>query len=291
MKRVVSCLLRGAGLGAMLLAALPPCRLAAQSDPRLIAAVRLAQDGFGDSARAIVKKIADATPAAQPLYAEAIYTAGVIANSTAEMERQFQRVAVEFNGSPWSDDALLKLMQLNFARGDFAGVGRTAERLHSDYPQSEVIPEAALWAARAYFRQSNNADGCRWLADGLARSDTMDVELRNGLVFLNGRCGQPGSGTAAQTDSTRPLPKDTVASAPVRQSVWSIQVASSSSTGLGNDAIAKLGRDGFAGGYLFPDGATFKVRVGKLPARADADALLARVRAKYPSAFVVEEHP
>jgi len=284
--RVVSCLLRGAALGAMLLAVLPPCRLAAQSDPRLIAAVRLAQDGFGDSARAIVKKIADATPAAQPLYAEAIYTAGVIANSTAEMERQFQRVAVEFNGSPWSDDALLKLMQLNFARGDFAGVGRTAERLHSDYPQSEVIPEAALWAARAYFRQSNNADGCRWLADGLARSDTMDVELRNGLVFLNGRCG------AAQAPPQRDsVPKDTAVAVPVRASVWSIQVASSSSTGLGNDAIAKLARDGFAGGYLFPDGATFKVRVGKLPARADADALLARVRAKYPSAFVVEEHP
>jgi hypothetical protein len=33
------------------------------------------------------------------------------------------------------------------------------------------------------------------------------------------------------------------------------------------------------------------VRVGKLPARSDADALLARVRAKYPSAFVVEERP
>ena len=272
---------------ALFLAVSPPSRLAAQSDPRLVAAVRLAQDGYGDSARAQVKRIIDATPAVQPLYAEAIYTAGIVASSSAEMERQFQRVAVEFNGSAWSDDALLKLMQLNFARGDFAGVGRTAERLHSDYPQSEVIPQAALWAARAYFRTSSNADGCRWLADGLARADTMDVELRNGLVFLNGRCGA----TAAPVDTTRVAPKDTAVAAPVRQSTWSVQVASSSTTALGNDAIAKLGRDGFAGGYLFPDGATFKVRVGKLPARTDADALLARVRAKYPSAFVVEEKP
>jgi len=289
--RVESWVLRGSLLAMALLCARAPVRLCAQSDPRLIAAVRLAQDGFGDSARAIVKKIADATPAAQPLYAEAIYTAGVIANSTAEMERQFQRVAVEFNGSPWSDDALLKLMQLNFARGDFAGVGRTAERLHSDYPQSEVIPEAALWAARAYFRTQNTADGCRWLKDGLARADTLDIELRNGLQFLNGRCG----GAPVPADTTKPpvAPPTTTPNTPTTAaaSTWSIQIASSSTTALANDAVAKLGRDGFPGGYVVPDGAVFKVRVGKLPARADADALLARVRAKYPSAFVVEERP
>jgi cell division septation protein DedD len=77
----------------------------------------------------------------------------------------------------------------------------------------------------------------------------------------------------------------------VRQSVWSVQVASSSTTALANDFIAKLGREGFPGAYSVPDGAAYKVRVGKLPARADADALLVRVRAKYPSAFVVEEKP
>jgi hypothetical protein len=258
--------------------------LSAQSDPRLVAAVRLAQDGQGDSARAQVKRILDATPAAQPLYAEAVYTSGVVASSTAEMERQFQRVAVEFNGSPWSDDALLKLMQLNFARGDFAAVGRTAERLQGDYPQSEVIPEAALWAARAYFRQSNNSAGCRWLTDGLARTDTMDIELRNGLTFLNGRCG--AAQAPPQRDST---PRDTTVAAPARQATWAVQVASSSTTALANEAVAKLARDGFPGGYVVPDGAAFKVRVGRSAERPEVDALLARVRAKYPSAFVVSE--
>ena len=72
---------------------------------------------------------------------------------------------------------------------------------------------------------------------------------------------------------------------------WSIQVASSSTTALANDAVAKLARDGFPGGYVVPDGAAFKVRVGRVATRADADALLARVRARYPSAFVVEERP
>ena len=270
-------------------AAVRPC--AAQSDPRLVAAVRLAQDGQGDSARAAVKRIMDATPVADPLYAEALYTSGVVAASTTEMERQFQRLVVEHNGSPWADNALLKLAQLNFARGDLAGVTRNAERLASDYPQSEVIPEAAVWAARAYFRQQDTGSGCRWLANGLAHADTLDVELRNELTFLNGRCVAAGdttqgrSGAAAQVDTTRAAPT------PQDASVWSVQVASSSTQANADALIARLTRDGFAGGYVVQDGTAFKVRVGKFATRDAVDQLLGRMRAKYPGAFVVESRP
>ncbi|MBW8771670.1 MAG: SPOR domain-containing protein [Gemmatimonadetes bacterium] len=292
-------------------APLRPC--AAQSDPRLVAAVHLAQEGQGDSARLIVKRIIDATPAANPLYAEALFAAGMVAATTVERERQFQRLVVEFNGSAWSDDALLQLMQLNFARGDLSGVVRTAERLAGDYPQSEVIPDAALWAARAYFRQDSTAAGCRWLANGLARADTLNVELRNGLTFLNGRCGvaadttQGRSGGAAPTPAPTPTqsqapavtaptpPKDTV-TRPARgnecaDNCWTIQVASSRTRALANDLVARLARDGFPGARVEQDGTAFKVRVGNLSTRAEVDALLARVRAKYPQAFVVGGRP
>lgn len=282
------CAARVGGSGALLRTA--PLRLSAQSDPRLVAAVRLAQEGQGDSARVQVKRVLDGTPAASPLYAEALYAAGLVAGSTAEMERQFQRLVVEFNGSAWSDDALLRLMQMNFARGDLPGVVRTAERLAGDYPQSEVIPEAALWSARAYFRQSDTAAGCRWLANGLARADTLDVELRNGLVFLNGRCGQP----VRPSDSSAapvPAPQAPTDGPPVRPSTWSVQVASSSTQALADDLVRRLAHDGFADAYVVRDGAAFKVRVGRQPQRADVDALLLRVRAKYPPAFVVEERP
>lgn len=287
-----------------LLAVLPPCRLVAQTDPRLVSAVRLAQEGQGDSARVQVKRILDATPASEPLYAEALYSAGVVAATSGEMERQFRRLVVEFNGSAWSDDALLRLMQMNFARGDLPGVVRTAERLASDYPQSEVIPDAALWAARAYFRQDHTADGCRWLAAGLTRADTLNVELRNGLNFLNGRCGPVGQGASGQTagDTTHPVaptsgpeaaPVVTPPSAPAppRLSVWAVQVASSANQNNADDLVNRLARDGFTGGYVIHDGNTFKVRVGKLAQRADADALLARIRTKHPQAFVVEDRP
>ncbi len=292
--RTADCGLRLLVTGMLFLAVSASGRLAAQSDPRLVAAVRLAQEGRGDSARVQVKRIVDATPVADPLYAEALYTAGLVATSTAEMERQLQRLVVEFNGSAWSDDALLRLMQLNFARGDLAGVVRTGERLAGDYPQSEVIPEAALWAARAYFRQQRTADGCRWLTDGLARSDTLDVELRNGLVFLNGRCGAPpqrDSGTAAQprTPAQDTAPTQSVVRGP--QVVFTVQIASSSTQPLADDLVRRLARDGFSGAYVVRDGAAFKVRLGRLGQRAEADVLLSRVRVTHPQAFVVEERP
>jgi cell division septation protein DedD len=283
-------------------------RLAAQSDPRLVAAVHLAQDGQGDSARAQVKWILDATPASDPIYAEAIYTSGVVAATTQERERQFQRLVVEYNGSAWADDALLQLAELNFARGDLAGVARNVERLASDYPQSEVIPQAAVWAARAYFRQEDTGAGCRWLTNGLAHADTLDVELRNELTFLNGRCvaagdttvwkpaGRRVDSTAAAntppTDTARAAPpSNPTAPAPQRPSAWSVQVASSNSQVNADALIQRLTHDGFTGGYVVKDGAALKVRVGHLTTREAADALAGRMRSKYPSVFVVESRP
>jgi hypothetical protein len=290
----------------MLVCAHAPTRLSAQSDPRLVAAVRLAQEGQGDSARSMVKRIIDATPAANPLYPEALYAAGRVAATNVERERQFQRLVVEFNGSAWSDDALLQLMQMNFARGDLPGVVRTAERLAGDYPTSEVIPQAAVWAARAYFREDSTAAGCRWVTNGLARADTLDVELRNGLMFLGGRCSaaqappqqappQRDSGTAAPAPTPTPTPTTPVDTtrhpAPNTQHLWSVQIASSTSQANADALVRRLARDGFADAFVVRDGAAFKVRVGKLAARPDADALLARVRAKYAQAFVVETTP
>lgn len=294
--RTADCGLRVAIIVAGLLSAQAPARLSAQSDPRLVAAVRLAQEGQGDSARVRVKRILDATPVASPLYAEALFTTGVVATTAAEMERHFRRLVVEFNGSAWSDDALLRLIQLNFAQGDLAGVTSTAERLAGDYPQSEVIPDAAKWAARAYFRQQSTADGCRWLADGLARADTVNVELRNELAFLNGRCGPVGQAAGGQVgrDTIRAPARDTSptqSAVPSPQSVFAVQVASSSTQALADDLVRRLAREQIPNAYVVRDGTAFKVRLGRFPVRSSADSLLVHVRIRHPQAFVVEVLP
>jgi len=71
--------------------------------------IRLAQDGYGDSARTTISRIIDRTPATDPTYAEALYTAATVARSGEEMRLLFSRISLEFGSSAWADDALLRL--------------------------------------------------------------------------------------------------------------------------------------------------------------------------------------
>ena len=81
-----------AAAGALLLLA-PAAH--AQTDPRLAEAVRLAQEGQSDSARAHVRQLLDATPPGDTLYPQILYTQAMVADNAGEMRRQLQRVAVE----------------------------------------------------------------------------------------------------------------------------------------------------------------------------------------------------
>jgi hypothetical protein len=73
---------------------------AAQTDARLVAAVRAAQEGQGDSARSAVDRLLAATPPTDSLYPEILYTQAMVAGTAADMRRHLQRVVVEY--ATWS---------------------------------------------------------------------------------------------------------------------------------------------------------------------------------------------
>lgn len=161
----------------------------AQTDSRLIEVIRMAQEGQGDSARARVQRLLGATPPSDTLYPQIVYTQAMVADDAADMRRQLQRVAVEHSASTWADDALLRLVQLDYASSNLEGAARNLERIRMDYPGSALLPQAAYWAARTYFDQKKPELACRWIAQGLSGS-TGNVELQNQLGYLNQRCGQ-----------------------------------------------------------------------------------------------------
>jgi cell division septation protein DedD len=289
-------------IAALACAAVPPSRLAAQSDPRLVAAVTQAQQGQGDSARAAVTAILNATPTSDPLYAEALYTLGRIAANTGDMQKAMLRVAIEFAGSPWADNALLQLAQLSYANGDLAGTERNLERLRNDYPASDMLAPASLWAARAYFAQGNTAAGCGWLQGGIGAAGN-NIELANQLQFLNGRCRSFDS-TAQHSDTSRPPPAapDTAKSAPSTPAPavptpapasvsYAVQVAAFKTEAQAATVEGMLAQDGFPPHLVKDTDGTYKVRVGNFPTKAGATAFATRLRAKYGQVFVVEERP
>ena len=257
--------------------------LAGQTDPRLRAAVQLAAEGQSDSARATVSRLLAQTPTSDPLYPQVLYTQGTIARTATEMQAAFRRVAVEFPVSEWSDDALLRLAQMDYATRDYAAATRSLDQLRANNPSSELMPVASYWAARSYFDLNKPADACGWINRGLQTAGD-DIEMKNQLTFLAARCDAPG------LDQMSP-PQEIGGEAGKRGSdtagAFAVQVASVSKESSANDLGARLAEAGYRSSVV-RDGNVFKVRVMGFPSRAAADSAVARIRDRFGgSPFVV----
>jgi cell division septation protein DedD len=177
-----------------------------QTDPRLVEVIRHAQEGEGDSARVKVERLLAVTSPSDTLYPQIVYTQAMVASDAADMRRQLQRVAVEHSSSSWADDALLRLVQLDYASANLDGAARNLERLRLDYPGSPLLPQASYWAARTYFDQKKPELACRWISEGMGASSG-NIELQNQLTYLNQRCTQLASAGAQ-------VPRDTATGVP-----------------------------------------------------------------------------
>jgi hypothetical protein len=173
----------------------------AQTDPRLVAAVRQAQEGQVDSARAVLRRLAAATPATDALYPEILYAIALTAADVTERERSLQRVTVEVPLSAWMDDALLLLAKSDYAGGNLPGAARDLERIRRDFPASPLMADAAVWAARSYFDMRNQRSACSWIVAGL-RQGGADAAVHAQLGAQARRCGA----LIAASDTIAPPP-------------------------------------------------------------------------------------
>jgi sporulation related protein len=266
-------------IGAALLTVYPSTRLISQTDPRLTAAVRLAQAGRMDSARTVVDRLLNTLSPADTVFPEALYVSGMLSPP-----RNLQRVIVEFGFSPWADDALLGLTQFYSAQRDPAATVQAAERLRHDYPDSPLRPRAAFPAARAYFDLKDETNGCVLIREALEGGST-DVEFRNQVNFYAARClGVPAAPVtpATPTDTTRPTP--------VAAPAFAVQVLAVRSAAQVDDVLTRLKVMGYDARVVRDTSGLFKVRVGRYPTREEAQRTQARLKARLGGQpFVVEE--
>ena len=194
----------------LFLAALPPCHLAAQSS-ELTAALRLAQDGRIDSARATLKRMEQSTVPTDTLFPGILYSSALVAPTAEEVRRQLQRVIVEYPFSPWAEPAMIALAQLDYANGDPAAAARTLETFRTDHATSSLYTIAALWGARAGFDVNNSTAACQWVSEGLTRANG-DASARAELLALSRRCPTSPATTATPVPApaaTAPAPAPT----------------------------------------------------------------------------------
>jgi hypothetical protein len=293
-------LTRGLLAAALLLSATRPAAVAAQTDPRLVSAVRLAQEGLSDSARAVVGGLAERTAPTDSLYPQVLYTRALIAAEPGAMRTDLQRVVVEYASSNWADDALLRLALLEYAAGQLEAAARHLERFDLDHSASPLYAQAAVWAGRVYFQLQRPADACRWLRLGGERAGE-DVELRAGLAAATRRCGsvtesepprEPVPGASVQGDTTAAAvstPPDTAPppAAPAAAPAFRIQIAAVTSAGAADSIAARARAAGFPA-IVTREAPHYKVRIGAYGTRAEAAAALPSVRARFRGApFVV----
>jgi hypothetical protein len=270
---------------------------AAQSDARLVAAVRAAQEGQGDSARGAVERLLEATSPTDSLYPEILYTQAMVAGSAADMRRHLQRVVVEYPTSTWADDALLRLVQMDFATRSFDGAARNLERLRLDHPLTPLLAQAAYWGGRTYFELRDTTRACRWLADGVAAAGA-DLELQRQLGFLYQRCAAAPRAVASGDTSAGSRPADSAAAkvagslpkrAPTPAPKFRVQVAAVATPGAADDAATKAEELGYPAVILRERG-YYKVRAGAFATKQEAQAAAAKLKsAMGGSPFVVAE--
>lgn len=268
-----------------LLVALLTAPLAAQAqDSSLTIARRLATEGQGDSARALVRAKLRQTAPGDSLYPFILFTAGLIAGDVDSARTYFRRVSIEYASSPWADDALLKLAQFAFASNDFSGAARTARRIVLDFPLSDVRPEAVYWTARAELELGEVAAACQHLA-AISADTTADVELLNRVRYYEQRCTGVAAGGLDTTGGGAP---DTT---PARQPTFAVQVAAVSSVAAADEVMRSLTTAGYQPRVVRDADGLWKVRVGRFPDRAAAQRLSAELKSRLniQQPFVVEE--
>jgi tetratricopeptide (TPR) repeat protein len=276
-----------------LLAVLLVAPLRAQSDPRLVEAVRTAQEGRSDSARATVQRLLAATPATDTLYAEILYTQAMVAGEAADMRKSLQRVAVEYPASSWADDALLRLVQMDYATRSLEPAARNLEKLKADYPDSPLLPQASYWAARIYFDQKNPTAACRWLADGIAQAQS-NLELQNQLGYLYQRCDfkTADSATAGAVPSgpdTAQKPPAPVAPKDTTRARFRVQISAVGTSAAADEVAGKVEKLGYPA-VIVKERGLYKVRAGAFPNREAAQAAVGKLKASLGgSPFVVAE--
>jgi hypothetical protein len=273
-----------ATLALVLLLPLAARAQASAPDSLYARAQRLVSAGHGDEGRALVAAELAQAPGGSPRHAEALYWSAVLAETAAGAERDLQRVVIEYPLSPRADDALLRLAQLELARGDRARARRHLERLALEFPSSELRGQGGLVLARIHLDERRPEAGCAVLEDAARALPAGDVERRNQVEYLRQRCA------GVDADPSRAAASNERSAARSGAGGWSVQVAAYGTEGEARSLQRRLAARGYdvrvAGGGSAK--APWRVRIGRYESRAAATAALGRIRKGKLDGFVVE---
>src|SRR6202165_5704947 len=180
------------------------------TDPVFVRAQALVSDGNGVAGRALIDSVLAATQPSARRYPHALFWRATLASNAADAESDYKHIVVDYPLAPQAEDALLRLAQLELARGDRDGALTHLQRIPRDYPRSKSLARASYWTARVLFEKNDIPNACAANANALSRAAADEIELRNQIQYQGQRCPSP----AASVASAKPPAVDTTAPAP-----------------------------------------------------------------------------
>ena len=211
---------------------LPPARVAQDTAPpmtagdsELVKAKELVTQGKTAEARALVQSVLSTAPPQSMTYASALYARASLATNADSAERDYRRITVEFSESPRAPDALLRLAQLELARGNRDQASAHLAKLTREMPPGQTgvaYARTQLQIGLAYMDLQDATKACTALAAASAAVPATDIELKNRIDYNAQRCppaGAPGAANAGAkaavaTAPATAKPTKTSASAP-----------------------------------------------------------------------------
>jgi cell division protein FtsN len=211
---------------ATLAAAQAPSRPA---DPIFVRAQTLVSDGNGVAGRALIDSVISKTPPTSQLYPQALFWRATLASNAADAESDYKHIVVDYPLAPQAEDALLRLAQLELARGDRDGALNHLQRIPRDYPRSKSLARASYWTARVLFEKNDIPNACAANANALAQAEISEIELRNQIQYQGQRC--PAAAVAATTTApVSPAPVSPTTTPPAPTTATSLPASGTAST-------------------------------------------------------------
>ena len=153
-----------------------------------VQAQQMVANGDAAGGRKLADSVANAAQTGSAAYAEGLFWRATLAANARDSEHAYRQIIVDYPLSARVPDALLRIGQLESARGENAAALQHFQRLVLEHPQSRLRPEASYWVARLYFDANDPSHACAANADATSSVPTSNVELKNRIDFQQQRC-------------------------------------------------------------------------------------------------------
>lgn len=292
---------------AILLVGLTDAGAQTVTDPVFARAQTLVSEGQGAQGRALVDSMYRLSAPASAERVEALFWRATLAATAADAERDYRAIIVDHATSARVEDALLRLAQLELARGDRDGALRHLQRLSTEFPGSRYGARTNYWTARVLFEKGDLTAACAANSEALTRVAVTDIELKNQIEYQQQRCRgaatvaatttpapavttprqQPAAPPQTPRDATPSIPLDTrIDPAPAaRTRSYSVQVAAANTRATAQSIVNRMQLRGYQA-RIVGTSAPFRVRVGSYATRDAATRAMNEMKAKGIEGFV-----